>query len=74
MFRLTATIRVGVLGAGAAAPLEPRAKTGHGSGKSEPGQSVSVVARRNGINAHPLFLWRKLYQDGNLSAFSTRFV
>ena len=30
----------------------------------EPGQSVSVVARRNGINANQLFLWRKLYQDG----------
>lgn len=36
----------------------------------EPGQSVSVVARRNGINANQLFLWRKLYQDGSLSAFS----
>ena len=30
----------------------------------ESGQSVSVVARRNGINANQLFLWRKLYQDG----------
>ncbi|WP_420893700.1 IS3 family transposase [Pseudomonas veronii] len=37
----------------------------------EPGQSVSVVARRNGINANQLFLWRKLYQDGSLSAVST---
>lgn len=36
----------------------------------EPGQSVSVVARRNGINANQLFLWRKLYQDGRLSAVS----
>jgi len=36
----------------------------------EPGQSVSVVARRNGINAKQLFLWRKLYQDGSLSAVS----
>ncbi|VVM67385.1 hypothetical protein PS662_01621 [Pseudomonas fluorescens] len=34
----------------------------------EPRQSVSVVARRNGINANQLFLWRKLYQDGRLSA------
>lgn len=33
----------------------------------EPGQSVSV-ARRNGINANQLFLWRKLYQDGSLAA------
>jgi transposase len=36
----------------------------------EPAQSVSVVARRNGINANQLFLWRKLYQDGSLSAVS----
>lgn len=36
----------------------------------ELGQSVSVVARRNGINANQLFLWRKLYQDGSLSAVS----
>lgn len=36
----------------------------------EPGQSVSVVARRNGINANQLFLWRKLYQDDSLSAVS----
>nr|WP_200999657.1 IS3 family transposase [Pseudomonas cichorii] len=36
----------------------------------EPGQSVSVVARRNGINANQLFLWRKLYQEGSLSAVS----
>ncbi|WP_288080746.1 IS3 family transposase, partial [Pseudomonas sp.] len=36
----------------------------------EPGQSVSVVARRTGINANQLFLWRKLYQDGSLSAVS----
>lgn len=36
----------------------------------EPGLSVSVVARRNGINANQLFLWRKLYQDGCLSAVS----
>ncbi|TWI50433.1 transposase, partial [Pseudomonas duriflava] len=37
----------------------------------EPGQSVSVVARRNGINPNQLFHWRKLYQDGSLSAVST---
>ncbi|ENA37368.1 hypothetical protein HMPREF1487_04285 [Pseudomonas sp. HPB0071] len=36
----------------------------------EPGQSVSVVTRRNGINANQLFLWRKLYQDRSLSAVS----
>jgi|TARA_Y100000813_G_scaffold115541_1_gene82732 transposase len=37
----------------------------------EPGQSVSVVARRNGINPNQLFHWRKLYQDGSLSAVSS---
>ncbi|OXT66348.1 transposase, partial [Pseudomonas aeruginosa] len=36
----------------------------------EPGHSVSVVARRNGVNANQLFHWRKLYQDGSLSAVS----
>jgi transposase len=36
----------------------------------EPGQSVSVVARRNGINPNQLFHWRKLYQYGSLSAVS----
>lgn len=34
----------------------------------EPGHNVSVVARRNGINPNQLFHWRKLYQDGSLSA------
>lgn len=29
----------------------------------EPGQSVSVVARRNDINPNQLFHWRKLYQE-----------
>lgn len=36
----------------------------------EPGHSVSVVARRHGINPNQLFHWRKLYQDGSLSAVS----
>lgn len=36
----------------------------------EPGNSVSVVARRNGVNANQLFHWRKIYQDGSLSAVS----
>ncbi|NWA28629.1 transposase [Pseudomonas gingeri] len=31
---------------------------------------MSTVARQNGINANQLFLWRKLYQDGSLSAVS----
>lgn len=36
----------------------------------EPGQSVLAVARRNGISANQPFLWRKLYQEGSLSAVS----
>ena len=31
---------------------------------------MSVVARCNRINANPLFLWRKLYQDASLSLIS----
>jgi transposase len=34
----------------------------------EPGKSVSLVARQHGVNPNQLFHWRKLYQDGNLSA------
>ena len=34
----------------------------------EPGQTVSLVARRHGINPNQLFHWRKLHQDGSLSA------
>ncbi|MHC8398807.1 transposase [Pseudomonas sp. MDT1-17] len=36
----------------------------------EPGLSVSLVARRHGINPNPLFLWRKLDQEGSLSTVS----
>ncbi|OPD77827.1 hypothetical protein AO924_34650 [Pseudomonas aeruginosa] len=36
----------------------------------EPGQSVSVVARRNGINPNQLLHWRKLYQDEGLTVVS----
>lgn len=36
----------------------------------EPGQSVSAVARRNRINVNQLYLWRKLYQVGSLTAVS----
>ena len=36
----------------------------------EPGYSVSLVARQHGINPNQLFHWRKLYQDGSLSAVS----
>jgi len=34
----------------------------------EPGKSVSMVARQHGVNPNQLFHWRKLYQDGSLSA------
>jgi len=40
-------------------------------GSLQPGSSVSVVARQNGINANQLFQWRKLYLDGSLSAVSS---
>jgi transposase len=36
----------------------------------EPGKTVSMVARLHGINPNQLFQWRKLYQDGSLSAVS----
>ncbi|CAB3801447.1 hypothetical protein LMG27177_05059 [Paraburkholderia fynbosensis] len=36
----------------------------------EPGKTVSMVARRHGVNPNQLFQWRKLYQDGSLSAVS----
>lgn len=36
----------------------------------EPGHSVSVVARRHGINPNQLFHWRKLYQNDSLSVVS----
>jgi transposase len=33
-------------------------------------ETVSTVARRHGLNANQLFQWRKLFQDGSLSAVS----
>lgn len=35
-----------------------------------PGQSVSLVARRHGLNPNQLFKWRKLYTEGSLSAMA----
>jgi transposase len=35
-----------------------------------PGKTVSMVARLHGINPNQLFQWRKLHQDGSLSAVS----
>ena len=37
----------------------------------DPGATVSGVARRHQVNANQVFGWRKLYQDGSLSAVST---
>lgn len=37
----------------------------------EPGKSVSLVARQHGFNANQWFRWRKLYQNGSLSAVSS---
>lgn len=34
----------------------------------KPGISVSFVARQHDVNPNQLFHWRKLYQDGSLSA------
>jgi transposase len=36
----------------------------------EAGKSVSLVARQHGLNSNQLFRWRKLYQNGSLSAVS----
>jgi transposase len=36
----------------------------------EPGKTVSMVARQHGVNPNQLFHWRKLYQNGSLSAVS----
>jgi transposase len=35
---------------------------------SEPGQSVSAVARKNGIAPSQLFYWRRMMEDGALTA------
>jgi len=32
----------------------------------QPGASVAVIARRNGVNANQVFHWRKLYREGRL--------
>lgn len=34
----------------------------------EPGMTVSLVARRNGVAANQLFRWRKLYREGALTS------
>lgn len=35
----------------------------------EPGMTVSLVARQHGVAASQLFLWRKQYQEGSLTAW-----
>ncbi|ENY9883098.1 IS3-like element IS2 family transposase [Escherichia coli] len=37
----------------------------------EPGMTVSLVARQHGVAASQLFLWRKQYQEGSLTAVAT---
>jgi transposase len=32
----------------------------------QPGASVAVIARQNGVNANQVFHWRKLYREGRL--------
>lgn len=46
-------------------------QTAQRSGKNqsfEPGMTGSLVARRHGVTASQLFLWRKQYQEGSLTA------
>jgi transposase len=38
----------------------------------EPGASVARVAQANGINANVLFVWRKQYREGHLTAGGIR--
>ena len=37
----------------------------------EPGMTVSMVARQHGVAASQLFLWRKQYQEGSLTAVTS---
>jgi transposase len=34
----------------------------------QPGASVAVVARKHGVNANQVFLWRRLLRDGSFEA------
>ncbi|MEH8420527.1 integrase core domain-containing protein [Klebsiella pneumoniae] len=38
----------------------------------EPGMTVSLVARQHGVAASQLFLWRKQYQEGSLTAVAAQ--
>ena len=37
----------------------------------QPGASVAVVARKHGVNANQVFLWRRLLRDGSFEAEAT---
>ncbi|WP_162475426.1 transposase, partial [Candidatus Erwinia dacicola] len=36
----------------------------------KPGMTVSHVARLHGVNANQVFIWRRQYQNGSLTAVS----
>src|SRR6516165_7611956 len=40
------------------------------AGASEPGSSVSLVARRNGVSSSLLFRWRRLMEQGELESLA----
>ena len=38
----------------------------------QPGASVAEIARRNGVNANLLFVWRRLHERGLLQTYTRR--
>ena len=38
----------------------------------QPGASVAQIARKHGVNANQVFLWRKTYREGPPSVFRDR--
>ena len=36
----------------------------------QPGASVAQIARKQGVNANQVFLWRKTYREGDTPSFS----
>ena len=60
--------------------VEPSSKRRHRSKQErrqvveetmQPGASVAVIARRDGVNANQVFHWRKLYREGRLDSKPT---
>ncbi len=47
-------------------------KRRRGSVQEKIGMTVSLVARQHGVAASQLFLWRKQYQEGSLTAVSVK--